>query len=601
MDNNIFDFKGNKVFFVSPHLDDAILSCGELIYSLHKKTNLTVINVFTDYGRGQQTLSAKMHLKYSGYAKLKDLYDQRIKEDKKAFGSLKAKVINLNEKEALWRECKNITSLESIFSKFFPEFKFIYPTYKFHISKAKISENDEETINRLSEKLKKIIPENSIVFCPIGVGGHVDHLVVKEAVIKNINPIFWLDQPYAKNGADRKFILTNYNEIKTVRSTIIKKSLIKYYESQIGLFKGKVIPSLNEKYFQEKDKTYKFSIEEYINKKEIDDWKILWQNSSTSHYFNSYDWYKTIKKVYTNTKVYVATLRQNGQLIAVLTLSKEKLYGVTVLKNPGGKFIDRSSLLTESNDRKVLEIFLKNLSSQNNVLLNEVTEDIESTLKNTRNINFLNSNVNYTLPFENNPFRFMQKEDRRKIRKVMKEHPNMFNLVMARGDLKLLDTAIKIDSKSYRDRKNIATFKNKIDRKFFEEIIKNNPKSAGINILYFRNKPIAYEIGIRAKGVYYGLNKSFDYKFRKLTPGKIIAYLLFEGLHKEGIKAFDFARGKDMLKKSFTKIEKKQYDAYIFNSKIKETWITSIKKAREQIVNNTFLYSTYRKAISLIT
>jgi hypothetical protein len=50
----------NKIpcYFLSPHLDDAVLSAGGLISSLSGNTSVTVVNIFTTAGE-KNTLSAK--------------------------------------------------------------------------------------------------------------------------------------------------------------------------------------------------------------------------------------------------------------------------------------------------------------------------------------------------------------------------------------------------------------------------------------------------------------------------------------------------------------------------------------------------------------
>src|SRR3990172_2740944 len=69
-------------FFVSPHLDDAVLSCGGLIlFLIDNKVPVKVINVFSEGDDGPYTFSAKVNLILTGYNNAKVLYKERRKED----------------------------------------------------------------------------------------------------------------------------------------------------------------------------------------------------------------------------------------------------------------------------------------------------------------------------------------------------------------------------------------------------------------------------------------------------------------------------------------------------------------------------------------
>lgn len=245
----IKQIKQNKIpcYFISPHLDDAALSCGELIRELSKKTDVTVVNIFTSTNLGKPTFTAKKALKELNFSSPSDFYKERVNEDRKALESVHAKIINLNFVEALWRQIKYPSFIRRGLAKILPEFTYVYPTYKFHIAKGEISEKDNELISHINTSLKKIIPNNAIVFCPFGVGNHVDHLVTKTAVEKSFNPIYWIDQPYFKS---KKTILEKNIVSSSFTFKVNKKSkekLLAHYKSQLpAMFPEGKIPTLNE-------------------------------------------------------------------------------------------------------------------------------------------------------------------------------------------------------------------------------------------------------------------------------------------------------------------------------------------------------------------
>lgn len=107
--------------FISPHLDDAVLSAGDLIAGLLKDgEKVRIITVFTDFGAGPMHLNARRYVFESGALTVHSFKRLRLIEDRRAM-----------------------------------------------------------------EKL--------------GVGGHVDHMIVNQAVkkLKADRKYFWLDLPYA--------------------------------------------------------------------------------------------------------------------------------------------------------------------------------------------------------------------------------------------------------------------------------------------------------------------------------------------------------------------------------------------------------------------
>jgi len=230
---------------ISPHCDDAILSCGELLLQLNKKTKVTIINVFTAAHGKPYTLSEKQFLKTSGYTDAETLYKERQNEDKKVVSTFSVSIINLGLEDALFRRKKQKTFL----GKFLPDFDHLYPTYRWHIIK-KIEKNDY-TILELKKKLKMFKNKNTLVFAPYGIGNHVDHVIARkvcEELFENL--ILYSDFPYNVNESidNKRF---NKEKIYTLQPDRNKKDkLIKGYITQFhGLFPTGTIPVHSEIYY----------------------------------------------------------------------------------------------------------------------------------------------------------------------------------------------------------------------------------------------------------------------------------------------------------------------------------------------------------------
>src|SRR3990167_9161599 len=153
MDNLVENIINKKThcYFVSPHLDDAVFSAGELLSQLAGKVDITVINVFTSFGDGNNTLSARSFLKQCKIDNPKKLYEIRINEDNIALSKLNARVYNLGFTEALWRRKRYSNKFGELLSKYIPEFNRLYPVYRFNIVSGKLHKEDEKLVREISQ------------------------------------------------------------------------------------------------------------------------------------------------------------------------------------------------------------------------------------------------------------------------------------------------------------------------------------------------------------------------------------------------------------------------------------------------------------------
>lgn len=240
--------RGYQFYFISPHLDDAVFSAGQLLSLLQLQKSAKVINVFTRAGDSPYTLSSKRFLKLCGYADAESLYKERIKEDKQVFRKLGISSINLGYSEALFRKKKKSNNY---FSAFIPEIRSIYPTYYSHVVGGRVSKFDANLEEKIAARLKNVITKPKVIlFCPLGVGRHVDHIIVRRACEKlDQKIIYWWDFPYSvpQNITDLSRGMQSCTLAGNVQS---KEKLMRMYKSQVKAIFGKrsiIIPQ--EKYF----------------------------------------------------------------------------------------------------------------------------------------------------------------------------------------------------------------------------------------------------------------------------------------------------------------------------------------------------------------
>ena len=244
-------------YFISPHLDDAVFSTAGLISYLAKRTRVVVITVFTEAGNERHSLSGLSYLKQCGYeaSQVGEFYSDRRSEDKEAIESIGAEVMHLSFIDALWRLNRKPNIVYKFLSYFLNDFRYIYPTFRWHIAKGKINKHDRRNLVDLRKQLMDIVgnEEQSVVFCPLGVGKHVDHVFTREAckdTFKNV--VYWEDFPYNLNH-DTNIAFIDDNELESLSFTknqLLRKKAFPIYKTQFGkLFGGREYSLPSEKYY----------------------------------------------------------------------------------------------------------------------------------------------------------------------------------------------------------------------------------------------------------------------------------------------------------------------------------------------------------------
>lgn len=206
--NTLKDF--STILFISPHLDDAILSAGGLINYLKNRKKIKTVTVFTE--------GDKLFLK------------RRI-EDINVCHYLGIEYLHLGFMDILWRDILN-------------------------------SKKERILVKAITNKLKKIIQNNkdAVIFAPLSIGDHIDHIIINKICRDNYtNVIYWEDYPYnLKSNISAEFIKkNNLSCFEYKKNIFIKEKLIKFYNSQIfSLFGDKPIILKKEKYYFNSDRAH---------------------------------------------------------------------------------------------------------------------------------------------------------------------------------------------------------------------------------------------------------------------------------------------------------------------------------------------------------
>lgn len=254
MDSFIKNIVKEKIpcYFISPHLDDAFLSAGDLISYLSKYTNVTIITIFTEASSKPYTMAANAFLRYCGVKDADELFKIRKEEDKRVCKKAKVNSIYLGFTDGSWRKKGNPNLFVRLMSKKVPEVMHLYPLGRTII---KLANEDLLLKEKIKERIKEIIGDNKkrAVFSPLGTVKHMDHTITRNASMEAFDDvIFWTDFPYIKkNNYKNKFTeRQNLKRIAWSHNRAKKKKLIIEYKTQLSsLFPNGRIRLLPEIYY----------------------------------------------------------------------------------------------------------------------------------------------------------------------------------------------------------------------------------------------------------------------------------------------------------------------------------------------------------------
>ena len=167
--------------YLSPHLDDAALSAGGLIYEQTRAGIPVEIWTFmcgdphlTEYSSFTQLLHAQW-----GFASAEETVRERRIEDMNAANILGAKVQHFDFLDCIYRRDEHGD--------------WLYPQEVF----GAIRSEDADLPAQIATAITPRLQPDDILVCQLGVGSHVDHVLVRQAVeLLGRSLIYDIDMPY---------------------------------------------------------------------------------------------------------------------------------------------------------------------------------------------------------------------------------------------------------------------------------------------------------------------------------------------------------------------------------------------------------------------
>lgn len=189
---------GTPVLVLSPHLDDAVLSCGALLAHLVPHCPVTVATVFTEAAPPPWSLPARRQLRAVGMD-AGTLFERRRAEDRAVLGDLGVAAVHLGLRDALFRRVGVDAAGPAA-----PGRRPTYPTWRFDAARGRVARTDAGLAAEVAGRAGALTGSGpgAVVLAPLGVGRHVDHLITRGAAERiAARTVFYSDFPYSERAA----------------------------------------------------------------------------------------------------------------------------------------------------------------------------------------------------------------------------------------------------------------------------------------------------------------------------------------------------------------------------------------------------------------
>lgn len=223
--------------FISAHLDDVVISCGDYIYELiQHNNNVLIATVFTGEDAELSMLARILHRKFGLGLNAMEI---RRQEDKNAIELLGASYLHLNLLECIYRKKRDNAHVYKKLTDIF--------NVNLNTERAVIDDLITVFLNNIN------LNSYQKIYIPLGIGRHVDHCIVRTAVEQylqiagsnSMDKLFYYeDMPYVcyNNNLNWKLeqadVATGLHEVffhLPYQNLKIKIQAIEQYRSQLKM------------------------------------------------------------------------------------------------------------------------------------------------------------------------------------------------------------------------------------------------------------------------------------------------------------------------------------------------------------------------------
>lgn len=327
---------------------------------------------------------------------------------------------------------------------------------------------------------------------------------------------------------------------------------------------------------------YKIEVLKKIDRKRIDQWKELWKKAENANIYNSYEWFQACIETNTVKEYEVYLCYENEQLSALLPLHAYRCFGVKVLGSFDKDHLVDTPFLMKNYDSKLFKHFFNNIMQNKNIYLQKVDNKSAIMLhKVFPDLFFSLISVNPVVDIKGDPFMHMSNSTKAQVKKIIKRNEATLSFKTYTSQLEEhLETIFKLQNKSSKKARSMDIFENENIKLYYRNLIKYCKQFVCINLLYFENKPIAYEIGCMYKKHYAGDQISYHNDYKKLSPGRLIMFFLLSSLKNKEINELDMGGGISSYKMSVAGDYRLLYNVYYSPNSAVMIWWKLINRVR---------------------
>jgi LmbE family N-acetylglucosaminyl deacetylase len=182
-----------QIVYISPHLDDAVLSCGGLIWEQVQSGARVQIWTLCAGDPDPRTLSDFAKSLHARWHTGPDAISMRREEDISSCRVLGVQARHFDVPDVIYR--------------WNPHTGEPYVLEDADLSK-KIDPAEEELISQLAKELDMFLDSDVYLVCPLGVGNHLDHQLARQAVERlDVKRWYYADYPYINANEETLLLL----------------------------------------------------------------------------------------------------------------------------------------------------------------------------------------------------------------------------------------------------------------------------------------------------------------------------------------------------------------------------------------------------------
>jgi LmbE family N-acetylglucosaminyl deacetylase len=174
--------------FLSPHFDDAALSCGGIIWEQVRRgaqVSIWTVCAAPPPAGGLSPFAEELHARWNTGPQATE---QRRQEDIASCARLGAAARHLDLHDCIYRRA--------------PNGEYLYPSEE--SLNGGLQPLDQYWIDRLYQELKRDIPPRARLVCPLAIGNHVDHQLTRAAVERLPHRLwYYADYPYVQRKPEQ--------------------------------------------------------------------------------------------------------------------------------------------------------------------------------------------------------------------------------------------------------------------------------------------------------------------------------------------------------------------------------------------------------------